>query len=91
MLYASDLDKGQIYKVEPEQRRLLQTIPVAEPLDSLIFNSHGDIVSRAYSVGGVGQLRMVNPAVGISSDTLLATVGNHAVDLAWRRAAISCW
>ena len=25
---------------------------------------------------------MVNPLVGISSDTLLATIGNHAVDLA---------
>jgi hypothetical protein len=81
-LYASDLDHGQIYKVDKSTGTLLQTIPVSEPLDSLIFDSQGDIIYSAYSVGGVGQLRMVNPTVGISSDTLLATVGNLAVDLA---------
>ena len=82
ILYASDLDNGQIYKVDKTTGALLQTIPVSEPLDSLIFDSHNDLIYSAFSVGGVGQVRRVDPTVGISSDTLLATVGNRAVDLA---------
>jgi virginiamycin B lyase len=82
ILYASDLNKGQIYKVDKTTGALLQTIPVSEPLDSLIFDSHNDVIYSAFSVDGVGQVRRVDPNVGISSDTLLATVGNRAVDLA---------
>ena len=55
---------------------------MSEPVDSLIFDSNNDIIYSAYSVGGVGQIRQGDPTVGISSDTLLATVGNEAVDLA---------
>src|SRR5262249_10799063 len=36
----------------------------------------------AWSVGGVGQVRRVDPTVGISSDTFLATIGNLGHDLA---------
>ena len=82
ILYASDLDKPQIYKVDKTTGDLLETIPVSEPVDSLIFDSNNNIIYSAYSVSGVGQIRRVNPTVGISSDTLLATVGNKAVDLA---------
>ena len=82
-LYASDLGAGaKIYKVDKTSGALLQTIAVSEPVDSLIFDSQGNIIYSAYSVGGVGQVRMVNPAIGITSDRLLATVGNKAVDLA---------
>jgi hypothetical protein len=81
-LYASDLNQAKIYKVDKDTGVLLQTIPVSEPLDTLIFNNQGNIIYTGYSVGGVGQVRMVNPSIGISSDTLLATIGNAAVDLA---------
>jgi streptogramin lyase len=81
ILYASDLYKAQIYKVDKSTGTLLQTIPVSEPLDSLIFDNHNDIIYSAW-VGGVGQVRRVDPTVGISSDTLLATVGVRAADLA---------
>jgi hypothetical protein len=81
-LYATDLNQGQIYKVDKTTGTLLQTIPVSAPQDSLVFNSQGNIIYSAYSVSGVGQVRLVNPNVGISSDTLLATVGNLAVDMA---------
>src|SRR6185437_877285 len=72
----------QIYKIDKTTGTLLQTIPVSEPVDSLIFDTDNNIIYSAYSVGGVGQVRRIDPSVGISSDTLLATVGNHAVDLA---------
>ncbi len=61
---------------------LLQTIPVSEALDSLIFDNHNNIIYSAWSANGVGQVRIVNPTVGISSDTLLATIGNLGHDLA---------
>ena len=82
IVYASDLTKAQIYKVDKTTGALLETIPVSERVDSLIFDNNNNIIYSGYSVGGVGQIRRVNPAVGISSDTLLATVGNDAVDLA---------
>jgi len=81
ILYASDIDKGQIYKVDKTTGALLQTIPVSAGLDSLIFDSHNNIIYTAWSVGGVGEVRRVDPTVGISSDTLLATVGNGGHDL----------
>ena len=55
---------------------------MSEPVDSLIFGRQQHIIYSGYSVDGVGQIGRVNPTVGISSDTLLATVGNKAVDLA---------
>ena len=55
---------------------------MAEPQDSLIFDSHNDIIYSDCSVDGVGEVRRVDPTVGISSDTLLATVGNWRRDLA---------
>ena len=55
---------------------------MSEGLDSLIFDNHNDIIYTAWSAGGVGEVRRVDPAVGISSDTLLATVGNGGHDLA---------
>ena len=82
ILYASDLNKAQIYKVDKTTGALLETIPVSEPVDSLIFDSHNHILYSAFDANGVGQVRMVDPTIGISSDTLLATVGNRAVDLA---------
>ena len=82
ILYASDAGKPQIYKIDKTTGRLLQTIPVAEPQDSLIFDRHNDIIYSVISIDGVGEVRRVDPAVGISSDTLLATVGNDAGDLA---------
>ncbi len=82
ILYASDLDKAQIYKVDKTTGALLETIPVSEPVDSLIFDSNNNVIYSAYTVDGVGEIRRINPTVGISSDTLLATVGNDAVDLA---------
>ncbi len=82
LLFASDLNLGQIYELDKSTGALLQTIQVAQPLDSLIFDGQGDLIYSAYSVGGVGQVRMVNPGAGVSSDVFLATVGNHAVDLA---------
>jgi len=78
-LYASDLDGPQIYKVDQSTGALLQTIPVKEGQDTLVFNNQGNIIYSAYFAG---QIRMVNPAVGISSDTLVATVGGRPVDLA---------
>ena len=82
ILYASDLDKGQIYKVDKTTGALLQTIPVSEALDSLIFDNHNEIIYSAWSADGVGEVRRVDPTVGISSDTLLATIGNRGHDLA---------
>ena len=82
ILYASDIDKGQIYKIDKTTGALLQTIPVSAGLDSLIFDSHNNIIYTAWSVGGVGEVRRVDPSVGISSDTLLATIGNGGHDLA---------
>src|SRR5262249_35080812 len=82
ILYASDIDKGQIYKVDKTTGALLQTIPVSEGLDSLIFDDHNDLIYSAWSAGGVGQVRRVDPTVGISSDTLLATIANGGHDLA---------
>ena len=81
-LYATDLSKGQIYKVDKNTGALFQIIPVSARLDSLVFDSHNDIIYTAFSVGGVGQVRRVDPTVGIASDTLLATVGNGAHDIA---------
>ena len=66
---------------------LWSTIPVAAGVDSLIFDSQNDIIYTAY---GQGQLRSVNPAVGISSDKLIATVSAHVVDLCGIRAANPC-
>ena len=82
ILYASDIDNGQIYKVDKTTGALLQTIPVSERLDSLIFDNHNNLIYSAWSAGGVGQVRRVDPTVGISSDTLLATIGNGGHDLA---------
>ena len=42
ILYASDLSEGQIYKIDKSTGALLQTIPVSEPLDSLIFDNHNN-------------------------------------------------
>ena len=78
-LYATDLDGPQIYKVDKSTGALLQTIPVQQGQDTLVFNNQGNIIYSAYFAG---QIRIVNPAVGISSDTLLATVGGRPVDLA---------
>ncbi len=78
ILYASDNSKAQIYKVDKTTGAVLQTIPVAEPQDSLIFDGNNDIIYTAYAVG---QVRMVNPEIGISSDTLLATIGHDDGDL----------
>ncbi len=80
VLYASDIDKGQIYKIDKTTGALLQTIPVRAGLDSLIFDNN-NLIYTAWSVSGVGQVRRVNPSVGISSDTLLATIGNGGHDL----------
>ena len=82
ILYASDIDNGQIYKVDKTTGILLQTIPVSEGLDSLIFDNNNDLIYTAWSADGVGQVRRVDPTVGISSDTLLATIGNGGHDLA---------
>ncbi len=82
ILYASDLDKGQIYEVDKTTGALLQTIPVSEGLDSLVFDNHNDLIYSAWSADGVGQVRRVDPTVGISSDTFLATIGNGGHDLA---------
>jgi streptogramin lyase len=82
ILYASDIDKGQIYKVDKTTGTLLQTIPVSAGLDSLIFDNNDNIIYSAWSVGGVGEVRRVDPNVGISSDTYLATIGNGGHDLA---------
>jgi virginiamycin B lyase len=83
ILYASDLgNPSQIYKVDKSTGRLLGSFAVKEPVDSLIFDSHNDIIYSSPSVGGAGQVRWVDPNVGISSDRLLATVGNVALDLA---------
>ena len=81
ILYASDIDKGQIYKVDKTTGALLQTIPVTAGLDSLIFDNNNDIIYTGWSVGGVGEVRRVDPNVGISSDTLLAKVGNGGHDI----------
>ncbi len=81
ILYASDIDKGQIYKVDTSTGALLQTIPVSDGLDSLIFDNN-DIIYSAWSTGGAGEVRRVDPTVGISSDTFLATIGNGGHDLA---------
>jgi virginiamycin B lyase len=80
ILYATDLNKAQIYKVDKTTGALLQTIPVAEHQDSLIFDTHNNLIYTA-QVGSISQVRSVNPAVGISSDTLLAIVGAGALDL----------
>ena len=78
-LYATDVANGHIYKVDKSTGALLQTIPVSAGLDSLVFDSHNDII---YTAPFVGQVRKVDPTVGISSDTLLARVGNGAHDIA---------
>ena len=57
ILYASDLDKAQIYKVDKTTGALLETIPVSEPVDSLIFETTTIIIYSAYSVDGVGEIR----------------------------------
>jgi streptogramin lyase len=82
ILYASDINKGQIYKVDKTTGELLQTIPVSDGLDSLVFDGHNDLIYSAWSVSGVGEVRRVDPTVGISSDTYLATIGNGGHDLA---------
>ncbi len=82
ILYASDLNQGQIYKVDKTTGALLQTIPVSAGLDSLIFDNNNDLIYSAWSVDGAGEVRRVDPRVGISSDTLLATIGNEGHDLA---------
>ena len=56
ILYASDIAKGQIYKIDKTTGALLQTIPVSAGLDSLVFDSHNNIIYTAYSVGGAGEL-----------------------------------
>jgi virginiamycin B lyase len=81
ILYASDIDTGQIYKVDKTNGTLLQTIPVSKGLDSLIFDNNNNIIYTAWSAGGVGQVRRVDLNVGISSDTLLATIGNGGHDI----------
>ncbi len=81
ILYASDIDKGQIYKIDKTTGALVQTIPVSKGLDSLIFDNNNDLIYTAWSSGGVGQVRRVDPTVGISSDTLLATIGNGGHDI----------
>ncbi len=83
-LYATDLSNSnsQIYQVDKSTGALLAKIPTAAGADTLIFNAQGDIIYSAYSVNGQGQVRIINPAVGLSSDRLIATVGNDAVDLA---------
>ena len=50
--------------------------------DSLIFDNHNDIIYSTDPAGAVGEVRRVDPAVGISSDTLLAKVGYGNGDLA---------
>ncbi len=82
LLYASDAAKNQIYKIDKTTGTLVQTIPVGKAQDSLIFDSHNDLIyTLGYSVPGVGQVRRVDPTVGISSDTLLATIGKNPGDL----------
>jgi virginiamycin B lyase len=83
ILYASDAAKNQIYEVDKTNGTLLKTIPVSKAQDSLIFDSHNDLIyTLGYSASGPGQVRMVDPSVGLSSDTLLATIGNNPGDLA---------
>src|SRR5262249_34082208 len=82
ILYASDPFAAQLYKIDKGTGTLLQTFPVSKDQASLIFDSHNDIIYSATSTGAVGEVRRVDPAVGISSDTLLATVGSADGDLA---------
>jgi streptogramin lyase len=83
ILYASDAATNQIYKVDKTIGSLLQTIAVGRAQDSLIFDGHNEIIyTLGYSVPGAGQVRRVDPTVGLSSDTLLATIGKNPGDLA---------
>ena len=81
VLYASDNGKAQIYEVDKSTGTLLQTIPVSQGQDSLIFDNHNDIIYSTDPASAAGEVRRVDPAVGISSDTLLAEVGYGNGDL----------
>ncbi len=80
ILYASDNINAQLYKIDKATGTVLQTIPVAKAQDSLIFDSQNELIYTT-NVGGAAEVRRVDPTVGISSDTLIATIGSIALDL----------